>query len=36
MDLKRNRIGFMDWINSAYDRDQFVDLVNTVMDLQVP
>jgi hypothetical protein len=32
------RIGWcdMDWINMAQDRDQWRDLVNTVMNLRVP
>jgi hypothetical protein len=36
MDLKRDRIGDMDWIDLAEDRDQRRALVNTVMNLQVP
>jgi hypothetical protein len=26
----------MDWIDPAYDRDQWVALVNTVMSLRIP
>jgi hypothetical protein len=34
----RDRIGWngMDWIDLAQDRDQWMALVNTVMNLQVP
>jgi hypothetical protein len=36
MDLKEIEWGCMDWIHLAKDRDQWQNLVNTVMNLQVP
>jgi hypothetical protein len=36
MVLREVRWGGMDWIGLAQDRDQQRDLVNTVMNLQVP
>jgi hypothetical protein len=36
MDLRETRWNGMDWINLARDRDQWRDLVNTVMNLMVP
>jgi hypothetical protein len=36
MDLKKNRMGGMDWIHLAQDRDQWWVLVNTVMNFRVP
>jgi hypothetical protein len=36
MDLREIVWGHMDWIDLAQDRDQWRDLVNTVMNLQVP
>jgi hypothetical protein len=35
-DLRDMRWGGMDWIDVVQDRDQWRDLVNTVMRLQVP
>jgi hypothetical protein len=34
--LKETRWGGVDWIHLAKDRDQWLDLVSTVMDLQDP
>jgi hypothetical protein len=36
MDLREIRSGGMDWIELAQDRDQWMTLVNTVMNLRVP
>jgi hypothetical protein len=36
MDLKDIGWDGMDWIDLAQDRDQWRDLVNTVMNLRVP
>jgi hypothetical protein len=36
MDLTKIGWGEMDWIDLAQDRDQWRDLVNTVMNLRVP
>jgi hypothetical protein len=36
MDLREIGSGGMDWIDKAWDRDQWRALVNTVMKLQVP
>jgi hypothetical protein len=36
MNLREIRWGGMDWIDLAEDRDQWQDLVNTVMNLRVP
>jgi hypothetical protein len=36
MDLKHIECGGMNWIFLAQDRDQWRDLVNTVMNLRVP
>jgi hypothetical protein len=36
MDLREIRWGGMDWIHLAQDRNQWRDLVNTVMNLRVP
>jgi hypothetical protein len=36
MDLREIGWGGMDWIDLAQDRDQWRDLVNTVMNLRVP
>jgi hypothetical protein len=36
MDLEEKGWGGMDWIDLAYDRDQWRALVNTVMNLPVP
>jgi hypothetical protein len=36
MGFRNIRCGDMDWIDLAEDRDQWRDLVNTVMTLQVP
>jgi hypothetical protein len=35
MDLKRDMMGGMDWINLAQNRDQCRALLNTVMNLWV-
>jgi hypothetical protein len=35
MDLRETGWDGMDWIYLAQDRDQWMDLVNTVMNLQV-
>jgi hypothetical protein len=32
----RNRMGYMDWIHLAKDGDQWLALVNTVMNLWIP
>jgi hypothetical protein len=36
MDLRELRWSGMDWIDLAHGRDQWRDLVNTVMKFQVP
>jgi hypothetical protein len=36
MDLKEAGWDGMDWIDLAQNRDQWRDLVNTVMNLRVP
>jgi hypothetical protein len=36
MDLREIGWGGMDWIRLAQDRDQWMALVNTKMNLQVP
>jgi hypothetical protein len=36
MDLREIAWAGMDWIELAQDRDQWRDLVNTVMNLRVP
>jgi hypothetical protein len=36
MDLRQIRLGGMDWIDVAQDRDQCRALVNTVVNLWVP
>jgi hypothetical protein len=36
MDLRENGWGGMDWIDLAQDRDQWRDILNTVMNLRVP
>jgi hypothetical protein len=36
MDLREIGLGDMDWIHLAQDKDQWRDLVNMVMNLQVP
>jgi hypothetical protein len=36
MDLREIEWDGMDWIDLAQDRDQWIALVNTVMNLQVP
>jgi hypothetical protein len=36
MDLREIGWGDMDWIDLAYDRDQWRALVNIVMNLRVP
>jgi hypothetical protein len=36
MDLEEIGCDGMDWIDLAQDRDQWRDLVNTVMNLRVP
>jgi hypothetical protein len=36
MDLKEIGWGGMDWIDLAQDRDQWMTLMNTVMNLRVP
>jgi hypothetical protein len=36
MDLREIAWGDMDWIDLAQDRDQWMALVNTVMNLRVP
>jgi hypothetical protein len=36
MDLREIRWGGMDWTDLAQDRDQWRDLVNTVMNFQIP
>jgi hypothetical protein len=36
MDLKKIEWGCTDWIHVAQDRDKWRDLVNTVLNLQVP
>jgi hypothetical protein len=36
MDLREIGFGDVDWINWAQDRDRWLALVNTVMNLRVP
>jgi hypothetical protein len=36
MEVRDIRLGGMDWIDLAQDRDQWKALVNTVMNFQVP
>jgi hypothetical protein len=36
MDLRETGWGSMDWIHLAQDREQWMALVNTAMNLQVP
>jgi hypothetical protein len=36
MDLREIVCSGMDWINTVQDRDQWRDLLNTVMNLRVP
>jgi hypothetical protein len=36
MDLREIKWGGMDWIDLAQDRDQWRDLMNTVMNFWVP
>jgi hypothetical protein len=36
MDLRKIGYGCMDWIELAQDRDQWMALVNTVMNLRLP
>jgi len=36
MDLNEIVLEAVDWINLAYDRDQWRSLVNMVMNLRVP
>jgi len=36
MDLEEVVCGRMDWIELAYDRGSWWELVNTVMNIQVP
>jgi hypothetical protein len=36
MDLREIRWGGMDWIDLVQDRDQWRNLINTVMKLRVP
>jgi hypothetical protein len=36
MDLRERGMDGMDWIDLAEDRDQWMALVNTVMNLRVP
>jgi hypothetical protein len=36
MDLREIGFGYVDWIHLAQDRDRWQDLVNMVMNLQVP
>ena len=36
MDLRETRLGCMDWIDLALDRDQWKVLVNTAIILRVP
>jgi hypothetical protein len=36
MDLREIGLGGMDWIDLTQDRDQWMALVNTVVNLRVP
>jgi hypothetical protein len=36
MDLREIGFGDVDWINLVQDRDRWLALVNTVMNLRVP
>jgi hypothetical protein len=36
MDLGEMGWGSMDWIHVAEDKDQWSDLVNTIMNLRIP
>jgi hypothetical protein len=36
MDLKRDMMESMDWIDLAQDKDEWKALVNTIMNLRVP
>jgi hypothetical protein len=36
IDLRESGWGVVDWIHLAQDRDQWRDIVNTVMNLRVP
>jgi hypothetical protein len=36
MDIRETEWGGMDWIDLAQDRDQWMALAHTVMDLRVP
>jgi hypothetical protein len=36
MDLQEGKRGSMDWIDLAYDMDRWWEIVNAIMNLQVP
>jgi hypothetical protein len=36
MDIREIRWGGMDWIHLAQDKDQFLALLNTLMNIRVP
>jgi hypothetical protein len=36
MDLREKEWGCMDWIDLAQDRDQWMALVSTVMNVRIP
>jgi hypothetical protein len=36
VDINETRCENVDWIHLAHDRDQYRDLVNTVMNLRIP